>query len=386
MVARPERLADGTWRPSPGSRPALSLRFSVPPLPGFRTRFLKADDTLHLESPEGTLRFVRRWEAPLPNGPAVLGEPQAEAGLAVLREIDWSGDDRGAPDLTRERWETILRPVELALRDGSRLRAREPLQVFLERDGRTLATEIRGRGLVRVEGAVGFPVARDSVVTLDAKRNLAEKVARRTLLPPPRFDREGRVPVPFSDGTVLRVDRTEVSRARWDSCVANGPCSAVSPDACVSGERAEKDPQVGRLVAWRHLPHMPMTCVAAAQARAFCKWAGGRLPTATERRRIDSLAWSVIRARTEDWPINHVESFWRRDAGDPYTDLAPVGSLRAVPPGLFDLFGNVQEWCESGSGDGDQREGAECVTTTPREEARTEARRGSTLGFRCVQD
>lgn len=386
IAGKPSRRADGTWSASLGSRPALTLRFAAPPLPRSRTRFLKVDDTLQLASPEGILRFVRRWDEPLESGPAILGQPRIDGDLAVLRELDWSGDDRGAPDLVRERWEALVRPTELLLRDGSRLRALEPLQVFPLREGRILSTEVRGRGLVRVDGSIGFPVARDSVVRLDAKRNLAENPARRTVVPPPLFDRGGMVPVTFPDGTVLRVDRTEVSRARWDSCVVSGPCPVVPHETCLSEDRHETDDRVQRLVAWRSLPHMPMTCVSAAQARAFCKWAGGRLPTATQRRRIDSLARSVIREREGHWPVNHVEFFRQRDASDPYTDLAPVGSLRGIPPGLFDLFGNVEEWCESGPEESDSRERAACEKTTPREEARTEVRRGSTLGFRCVQD
>jgi len=391
LATRPIRGAQDSWRLSLESAPALNVHFAAPPLSGARSRFLLPEDTLLLASPRGALRFARRWDDPILRGPVILGFPEASPGIAVLREATWTGDDRGALDLARERWETLARPTELVLRDGSRLRALEPLQVFPLRDGRSVGAEVKGRLLARVEDATAHPVARDSVVALDAAERLLEKPARRTIAAPEAFGRAGRVQVAFADGTFLKVDRIEVTRGRWDSCVAAGACPVVSEESCrpVTGFDGSRDQDFARRVrAWRRLPDMPMTCLGASQARLFCRWTKGRLPRRAEVLRIDSVATVATRGSDTRWPVNSLWNFdrWQSGGSDPYPDLSPAGNLRALPPGLFDLFGNVEEWCESESGDRDRDGRSACAETDPRDEARPAFRRESTLGFRCVED
>jgi formylglycine-generating enzyme required for sulfatase activity len=63
----------------------------------------------------------------------------------------------------------------------------------------------------------------------------------------------------------FRVDRTEVSNAQYARCVGAGVCTA--PRDC--GPRT-------------HRPEQPVVGVSWTQARAYCAWTRGRLPTERE--------------------------------------------------------------------------------------------------------
>lgn len=84
--------------------------------------------------------------------------------------------------------------------------------------------------------------------------------------------------------------------------------------------------------------HKPVTQVSFDDARAYCKWKGGRLPTAKE--------WDLA-AGNNIQPGNIWQGpFPRLDLGrDGYrVRKAPVGQFAANTNGLYDMFGNVWEW------------------------------------------
>jgi eukaryotic-like serine/threonine-protein kinase len=133
------------------------------------------------------------------------------------------------------------------------------------------------------------------------------------------------------------IDRTEVTRADYARCVAARRCKTPAPDgaAAVAGEETDRWPQTG--ISWR-------------DARAYCSFAGGRLPTEAE--------WEKA-ARGEDgreYPWGDDAACARANWGNfegegPCADLNPgrpvaVGQYPAgaSPYGVLDLAGNVWEW------------------------------------------
>lgn len=96
----------------------------------------------------------------------------------------------------------------------------------------------------------------------------------------------------------------------------------------------------------------PVTCISYADAIAYCKWAGVRLPGLEE--------WEVAaRAGTntdyffgnDKAAIGAYANIWNgrnhltADSSDGYMYTAPVAHFKPNPWGLYDVYGNVFEFC-----------------------------------------
>jgi formylglycine-generating enzyme required for sulfatase activity len=165
-------------------------------------------------------------------------------------------------------------------------------------------------------------------------------------------------------------------------------------------------------------PAHPVVGVTWRDAEAFCAWltekerrAGliatnqlYRLPMAGEWMRV---AGDTLYPWGDDWPpppgagnyagaeIHKAVSIHRTIAGydDGFAATSPVGSFKPNPNGLYDLGGNVWEFCSDGpADDGNSRwmmggswENATEESLTVANRARgNDARRYSHRGFRCV--
>jgi formylglycine-generating enzyme required for sulfatase activity len=125
----------------------------------------------------------------------------------------------------------------------------------------------------------------------------------------------------------FELGRTEVTNRQYAACVEADACTI--PDLKCLGP------------AFRGL-EQPVVCVTWAQARAFAKWAGGRLPTEAE--------WEYA-ARCGDEPPSCERAVYgeREDAlGCGRNATWPVCSKPKgnTKQGLCDMAGNVWEWTE----------------------------------------
>lgn len=192
----------------------------------------------------------------------------------------------------------------------------------------------------------------------------------------------------------LLLGKTEVTVGAYERCVDAGACRPPSDAAptCTWGRRAD----------------LPVNCVDAAQASTFCKWIGGRLPSAIEWEFAAKSGKDVRYPWGNERPgafsanycdTNCVEAAPEADDyADPEFDdghaaAAPVGSYPrgASEWGLVDMSGNVWEWTATAydARRAEIRGGSwlnmiGLLRTSVRSQQEPK-RRSGTIGFRCAQ-
>jgi formylglycine-generating enzyme required for sulfatase activity len=178
------------------------------------------------------------------------------------------------------------------------------------------------------------------------------------------------------------IDRTEITRGDYAACVTAGRCQATAEKTAADGPEAK----------------LPVTGVDWNDAQAYCKFAGGRLPSEVE--------WEKAARGTDgrEYPwgndIDCTHANWGSFEGEgPCAGKNPghpvaVGQYPtgASPYGLLDMGGNVWEWvADRYDGDPGRRvvRGGSCCTffVGPRAANRNAwapDHRDGDLGFRCA--
>jgi formylglycine-generating enzyme len=152
---------------------------------------------------------------------------------------------------------------------------------------------------------------------------------------------------------------TEAEREGW-SFVFAGEVG----DRPVVGQAAGTPWWLGvRGASWRDglsSPDEPVVHVSWNDARAYCTWVGARLPTEAE---WEAAAAGGAAGRTFPWGNDltpggrHRCNVWQgsfpdRDTGeDGFRGRAPVDAFEPNELGLFNMVGNVWEWCADSFGD-----------------------------------
>jgi len=150
------------------------------------------------------------------------------------------------------------------------------------------------------------------------------------------------------------------------------------PDAKERGEEFRPDSylqdDVWRNPGYDQQPDFPVVGVSWLQAQAFCKWltgkerAAGVIGPRDEYRLPTDAEWTAAAGSGpypwgHDWPPppksgNFADETWAHAIGykfgfpdmqgynDGYAMVAPVGSFTPNRFGLFDMAGNVMQWCQ----------------------------------------
>jgi len=352
---------------------------------------------------------------PGPPGPSVEGRPSRRSGrwfVYVVRCRDGSLYTGISTDVTARvarhnaglgaRYTRARRPVELIYTERKRSRS-----TALRREAAIKALPRRHKDEL-VAGRPLPPRARARKArSLAGSAVLAGLLALVTALPSARLRAAGRLAVdrvsvaagPFVQGSAhgdederpprsrtmpaFVIDRTEVTRAAYAACVAAHRCKAVPP--ALAGPAGAD----GKL---------PVTNVSWFDARDFCAFAGGRLPSEPEWEKAArgpdgrEYPWgSDAACERANW--GNFEGEGPCAATNPGFPVA-VGRYAdgASPYGALDMAGNVWEWVADAYDEDPKRRvvrgGSCCSYFVPPRAANRNAwapdYRGADLGFRCA--
>ena len=236
--------------------------------------------------------------------------------------------------------------------------------------------------MIRVVLAAGISLL--AAAHSDASRAVGEP-SGRVLVPAGPFTRgstrgaDDERPVKVTTLPAFRIDRTEVTRAMYGRCVAARRCKPLA--ASLETE-----------------PNLPVTQVDWGEARAFCAFAGGRLPSEDEWEKAArggdgrEFPWGkeLDCARANWGNFENEGPCAGKNPGKP----VDVGSYPqgASPFGVLDMAGNVWEWvADKYDRDPTRRvvRGGSCCSyfVEPRAANRNAwdpSHRDGDLGFRCV--
>ncbi|MFD2451583.1 formylglycine-generating enzyme family protein [Ideonella paludis] len=142
---------------------------------------------------------------------------------------------------------------------------------------------------------------------------------------------------------------------------------------------------------------LPAVHLTHAEAAAYCRWAGGRLPTAaewqsaayTEQRASPPAPWQ--RGKTYTYPTGDSPAGANTSERDAWPRAAPAGATAAGVNGLHEMGANVWEWVSDAQGAERRTMGGSWWYGAPHMRADVTAWKAADfyavyIGFRCAQD
>ncbi len=158
------------------------------------------------------------------------------------------------------------------------------------------------------------------------------------------------------------IDRTEITIAQFARFVqATGLVTRAERDG--GGQEYEGGWQRRAGWTWRAPdgqrnadPRLPAAHLTFGEAEAYCRWAGGRLPTATEWQRAAYTEQRAqppapfVRGTTYPHPTGPTPDGANANAADPWPRAAPAGATRPGVNGLHDMGANLWEWASDAQG------------------------------------
>ena len=163
------------------------------------------------------------------------------------------------------------------------------------------------------------------------------------------------VPVHTVELDAFYIDQHEVTNAKYQTFVAatgHPPPRGIGYTAVY--ELLKNDYEPWNDPGFNH-PDQPVTTVTWFDATAYCEWVGKRLPTEAEwekaaRGGLEGARYPWGNTEPDNTSANFADSQtefeWRSpDVNDGFLFTAPVGTFPPNGYGLFDMAGNVWEWC-----------------------------------------
>ncbi|MCX5792886.1 MAG: SUMF1/EgtB/PvdO family nonheme iron enzyme [Elusimicrobia bacterium] len=137
------------------------------------------------------------------------------------------------------------------------------------------------------------------------------------------------------------MDTREVTNAEYLKCVEAGACGKSEEAECFAWDNSEWKKGLPLSEELRK-PDNPVVCVSWDQAAAYCAWSGKRLPTEAEWEKAARGGTATPWYFGDDAAALAGYAWYLGNSGK---RTHPAGGKKPNKYGLYDIYGNADEWC-----------------------------------------